>query len=339
MIRRTLAQVRPELTRVAGTTGMSVTDSRFIPRLNKLQQELMDAGDWPNVVDRWHIEFDETTGELVLPYFLERLMQFAVDDCPGELRSPWYELVAYGPGPNYDERRLRNCWSNVAVDRGEVCSRVLIPSADGPWVIRCYASVDEDVDGVPPQINLQGTDPDKKLIRSLVSSAWVNGVFLDIDFGVAFTVTTQEFGDLKAVVKPETNGYVRITAWNGTDEVELSDYAPPETNPSYRKYYLPTLYRANADATVRVLRARCRKRYFPVAEDDDELIISNLPALECMMMAQWRREAGNLDEYAKLKLTAIDLLQKEALAYMGKARVPAISFQRGFPLGSMPTVR
>jgi hypothetical protein len=85
--------------------------------------------------------------------------------------------------------------------------------------------------------------------------------------------------------------------------------------------------------------ARARRRFVPVKEDTDVLIISNILALAEMVIAQWKRESGNLEEYAVHKMTAVDIMRKESMAYLGKVRTPALSFQRGFSLGELPALR
>ena len=329
-------------------TGMSLTDPRFIERLNQAQMEIINLDDWPGVVDRWHLLFDETTGELVLPYYLDRLLQITVDRVPSQIMSPWAEFVNYGVGPQDDTllagdngQNLRpRTWYSDCLDRGEVVSRFPVPPTGGPWFLRCYATVDEEVAGENPVINLQGFK-DKKVIRSLTdgtSGDWYNGENLEIDIGVPYTETTHSFDSLSAVVKPETNGYVRITATDGTSEITLSDYAPVETTPSYRNYFIAQLWRRTQGVCNRVVLARARRRFVPVAENDDVLIISNINALKCGMIALWKRDAGNLEEYAFYKQQAVDLLNKESSVYRGKARTPAISFTRGFGIGASPNI-
>lgn len=347
MIQLTYGQAKAELARVSGSSGMSVSDPRVLDRTNLAIQELMNEGDWPNVVDRWLFRVDAETGLVALPSIFDRMMQMTVDDCPKTIVSPWYEFYAYGPGTQDDYtayNRVRRCWIDVTTDRGEMPVVTPIPDAvnvpTGPWVLRVYATVDEDVAGVPPTINIQGLDTDGLIIRTLASGAYYNGLNVAIDFGVPYTETTQEFSKITSIVKPTTNGYVRLTAWNGTDEVELSNFAYNETAPSYRHYYIPSMHnRGRSGVREKVLLARCRKRYIPVVEDNDPLIISNITALKAMVIAVWKREAGKPDEYALQKQTAVDILTKEANGYLGKSRIPAVSFQKGWPIGSLPCVR
>lgn len=324
---------------------MSVNDTRVIERINRAIEELANEGDWPGVVDRWHLLFDEITGELVLPYYLDRLMQVTVDRCPVQIMSPWAEFVNYGAGVQDDDTvsgtgtanlQPRN-WISNCLDRGEVVSHLPVPPTGGPWYLRCYATETEAAGAV---INLQGWK-DSRLIRSQpdgTAGDWINGVDLDIDFTVPYTETTQAFDKLSAVVKPETNGYVRVTATDGTSEVVLSDYAPIETTPSYRNYFIPQLWRGETGVCSRVVLARARRRFVPVEENDDVLMIGNVNALGAMIIAQWKQDAGNYDDYERQKNYAIDVMRKEATAYLGKSRTPPISFLRGNPIGAIPWV-
>lgn len=348
MVKRSYGQCKSQLAKVCGETGMSVTDPRVLERTNAAIQELIQEGAWPGVVDRWHLIFNAATGIVVLPWFLDRLIGVTVNGCPLEIRSPWYEFTAYGPGPQWNpgesggsgsvDNNFPNGWIDVVVDRGEVVTKIPVPAADGPWKIRVYASVDEDTDEIAPTINLQGF-LNKQAVRTLGDDGWYDGENVAIDFGVPYIESVAEFDSLSGIVKPLTHGTVTIKAWNGTTEVELSDFAYDEINPSYRCYFIPALWQADSDnMRDNVLLARARRRFFDVQEDNDELLIGNLPALKEMLIAVWKREAGNLDEYVAHKQTAVDLMAKEAMQYLGKTRTPSLSFSRGFPIGSLPFV-
>lgn len=356
MISQTYGDVKAELARVCGASGMSVTDGRMLPRTNQAIQELMNEGAFPGVVDRWHIR--ATDGQITLPSYLDMLLEFTADGAPISIRSPWAEFVEYGPGPARDllgngcECRWFRCGGGNLYDRGESPTVGTIPISDGssaatmgPWVLRLYAN---PATNETPDIyaTIQGLDPDGLIVRSEVTdgsgSYWANGVRLGITSGSSFTETTQEFSDVTVFTKPPTNGYVRLTAWNGATEVELSNYEPAETTPSYHKYYSPYLQSqsANDEPCCKIVLARARRRFVPVAEDTDVLMISNVLALKSMMIAQWKREAGNLDAYAAQKLTAVDIMRKESTAYRGKVRAPALTFSRGFSIGGdIPAIR
>lgn len=349
---------------------MPVTDPRVLVRTNNAIQELMNEGAWSGVVDRWHI--NTVDGRIVLPPQLDMLLEFTADGVPMQIMSRWAEFVAYGPGPATDLLARNNNWGwgtgwkwwrcggMDVLDRGEspVQNEIPVPNDvscacatngsgvefAGPWVIRQYANPLTE-EAVGAYSTIQGLDENGLVVRSSINNGsgveWINGVQLAISSGSSFAETTQTFSKITAYTKPETNGYVRITAWNGVTEVELSNYEPWETTPSYHVYFSPFLQarREAANPCCRVVLARARRRFVPVAEDTDILIIGNILALQEMVIAQWKREAGALDEYAAHKATAVDLMKKESMSYNGKVRTPAMTFQRGFSLGELPAIR
>ncbi len=339
MIRRTFGQVRAQLAAIAGQSSIPVTDNLLMGYVNDAIFELANEGDWPGVVDRWYFAFDQVTAEVCLPYELERLIDVTVDDVPLEIRSPWYEFVQYGPGIQREAdtvRSTRRSWVNVVMDRGEQCVRQQLPLVGGPWTLRVESSVDEDPDA---RVNIQGLDDDGLIIRSQsitdgTSGDWTNGI--DLTIGTSGDSSSQPFSVVQAFKKPATNGYVKLLATNGTDTIELSNYAYNETSPSYRKYFIPHLWRPQLAPAYRprVILARCRRRFVPIAEDNDVLMIGNVLALGEMMIAQWYRTMPDRTEFATHKVNAIDIMRKEAMAYMGKSRTPGLTFSRGFPVGS-----
>lgn len=365
MIARTFGQVKAVLAQVCGSSGMPVNDPRVKTRVNEAIQELMNEGSWPGVVDRWKII--ATDGHITLPPQLDMLLEITTDGIPQQIMSPWAEFVNYGPGlqedllsQNYGSglgyRRWWKCGGDV-YDRGESPVRVDIPIStgsscvctdgsgaefEGPWTIRQYASVEEEAGAYS---TIQGLDTNGLLVRSQISNGsgmeWINGVRVEISNGSGFFETAQAFSKITSYTKPQTNGYVRITAWNGVTEIELSNYEPWETEPSYRRYFSPFLQARRCDDNPcrRVVLARARRRFVPIEEDSDVLLISNVLALKSIIIAQWKREAGNLEEYAAQKLTAVDIMKKESVAYLGKVRNPAFTIQRGFSLGALPAIR
>lgn len=348
MILLTYGQAKAEIARVSGVSGMSVNDPRVIDRANIAVYELMSEGDFPNVVDQWHIR--SLDGHIVLPTFLDRLMQINVGGVPTTIASPWYQFVAYGPGTREDSPACDFgrfwCDESMITDLGEHPTQVLLPESGGPWNLRVITNVDETivVDGTsePPVCTIQGLDGSGNIIRTQVDGAWINGEQVALDFTQPYVETVNQFSAITAFTKPATNGPIELDLWDGTSQSLLSNYVFSDTNPSYHHYFSRWLQNLNvaSDSPWRVVRARCRKRYVPVVEDTDELIISNLPALKEMVIAVWKREADNLESYAAHKQTAVDLMKKEANAYRGKSRIPALSFQRGCAMGSdMPFVR
>lgn len=343
----------------------------MLTRINEAMQELMnEVYGAPGVVQRWHIL--AVDGKLVLPPQLDMLLEITTDGVPQQLVSRWAEFVAYGPGiqsdllsPNYGAgysgaQRWWKCGGGNVYDRGEspvhtdipvssgsscVCTDGSGSAYEGPWVLRQYANLSTN-ETPGAYSTIQGLDPDGLIISSEVSngsggSEWINGIQLSITSGSSYVESTQQFSKITAYTKPRTNGYVKLTAWNGVTEVELSNYEPWERTASYHRYFSPLLQsrRCEDDPCRRVVLARARKRFVPIEQDSDVLMISNIIVLQEILIAQAKREEGDLEAYAAHKITAVDILKKEAVAYNGKVRNPAFSVQRGFSIGSLPALR
>lgn len=349
MIQLSYGEAKGEIARVCGVSGMAVTDPRVLVRTNQAIQELANEGDWPGVVDRWHVV--TTDGHIVLPAFLDRLMQINLRGCPQTIASPWWQFVAYGPGTPDDSAQpeFGRSWvdERMISDLGEYPTQVALPETGGPWKLRVYTAVDESIvtngTGVAPYCTIQGLDQNDEIVRTRVSGTeWFSGERIALDWMQPYVESLQEFVSISAFTKIKTNGPVKLTAWDGMTETVLSNYSFSDTTPSYHHYFsqwLQNLARAGGDA-CKIVRARCRKRYVPVAEDTDILMISNLPALKEMVIASWKRDADNMPDYMAHKQTAVDLLKKEAMSYRGKSRIPGLTFQRGFAVGSnIPALR
>jgi hypothetical protein len=330
--------------------------------LNQATEELMNEGDWPGVVDRYY--FVTQNHHIILPYFLDRIMGVAINDRPYSMRSPWFEFVEYGPGPQNDN----TCkWVDNVLDRGEIPIQTIFPNeANGPWNLFIEAEVEEGtVSGtaiIPAKMIVQGNAPNGRQVRTMHGTSYAWGEQFELDPVTPYiTYGTAVFTGITGVIKPLTNGYIKLWASNGTiaDDVLLATYTPNETAPSYHAYFLPSLKECligvsacwsccgsettgnNAvqnNGELRVL-VRGRKRFIPVLNDNDFLIISNLPALIAMMMALIKREQSDPQGYAAYKINAIDIMQKEAASYRGKTTTPPITVMGGSTFGTMPYVR
>jgi hypothetical protein len=329
MIKRTLSQVRPELSRIAATSGLAVTDPTFIRRLNHATEELMNAGDWPGIVDRYR--FAVYGGLITLPGDLNAVLGVAIDGSALEMASPWYEFVAAGPGPQDG-----TTWIDNVLDRGEACTIQQIP-AETPCTLEVEGTFDERVDGDRPSLIIRGYDENGEWIRSSIGGTQDDGLAVAIngDTNPKLIESSVDFLSVESVIKPQTKGFVRLYANNDGTRYHLATYAPDETVPSYRRYAIPFA----SPEKLHTVMVRARKRFVPVDSDNDILLISNMPALETMLMAIQKREADDFSAYGSLRQVAVALLSEEATAYRGKTRKPAITFSQGSSLGYIPHVR
>lgn len=338
MIRLTLADAQPEVSRVAGATGMNTSDPRVLAYLNLAQQELMNAGDWPSLICR--MRFKVNGGKITVPSEFDRILYMNVDGVSIAMQSPWFEFVANGPDLLYagwntppidyaDGQLLGQLWG--AIDKEQVVTFEDIPTSNGPYYPIVVGTVNELVAGTRPVIVLQGYDQNNQWIRSPGSSGgWIDGVEIAINGDTPpFTATTtQAFSAITAVIKPATNGYVPVyvSSLAAPTPFFLVTYAPNDINPYYRRYCIRGLSKTQFNCVL----ARLRRRYVPALQPNDFLLISNLPALITMTQAIYYREAKDIQSYIAYREIAIKLLQDEASAYIGKQRQkPLITMGEG----------
>jgi hypothetical protein len=324
MIRATWGDLQPELSRLAGVSGYTINDSRLLIQFNKATQEGMNMGDFPGVVDRFKVRL---FGQyLTLPGDLERIMGICIDGRPVEMRAPWFEFTAGGPGP-HREGDLWVDWDEdpLATPYEEVATFQPIPEDGNNYSIA--VSSDQTESGTP-SIVILGYDQNGKWLRSLQNGVMADGLVVNVG-----STSSTPISAITAALKPPTVGYITLTATFETTTQVIAIYGPNETRPTYRRYNVGHLIpRLNGN---RVL-TRCRKRFVPVVNLNDFVIISNLNAMEALMRAVQAREDNDAQGYVTWRQTAKAILTEEAVAYEGRSKAPAISFGRGFSIGEIP---
>lgn len=337
MLRRTYGSVKAELARVCGDTGMTVNDPRVMAYTNLAIEEFLSEGDWPTAIDR--LKFRINRNKFVLPSDYDRCLYLTVCNQPVQMQSPWYEFVGYGldlwNGPGASEAIYDKRYFGV-LDKDAVATFEDIPETGGLYYPRVYGLTDERVDGVRPVMNIQGYDADNNWVRtSNGSGGFIDGVNIEIngDTDPFYIESTQSFSYITQTNKPVTKKNVEVWVSTGpsdTSPIYIVQSAWKDTTPFYREYSIPNLFWDGTNVSERTIIARCRRRFVPIVEDSDFLLITNLPALTTMVQAVYYRWAKDLDNYAKMKLVAIDMLKKEAKAYIGLTnQKPVLTISEG----------
>lgn len=334
MLRRNYGSIKEELKRVAGSTGMNTSDARLMAYVNVAIEEIMNEGDWPTIIDR--LKFKITSSRLILPSDYDRMLYCTAGGVPQQMQSPWFEFVGYGlellTGLVTTDSSLYPRYEGV-LDKDNCATFQEIPDDGNTYFPRVYTEADERVNGVRPVINIQGYDADGNWVRSSDGSGgFIDGVNLAINGDAApyWIQSTQAFTTVTAITKPVTKKNVLLYAStaSGADQTYIGQYAAGDTTPFYRQYSIPAL--CTVEGTEVCVIARCRRRFVPITRDADFLLITNLPALKTMMQAVYYRECKDRDAYILYKADAIDLLRKEAKAYIGiQTQKPLMTISEG----------
>jgi hypothetical protein len=342
---RTFGQLKAQIARVCGASGMAVTDPRVMMYVNLATEELLNEADFPWTVDR--VIFKVYDGRIVLPSDFDRMYGLNVDGVPQQMVSPWFE-VSVGAGGSGEEWYGHGGWgganwetnAGLTLDRDMVFQFRDIPR-NQEYYLTVQTQYPEDADAV---ILIKGYDHERNPVNVLSDGTAEGGELFDLTLAPQRSAST--FSQISGYVKPVTKGEVWINAvgLNG-DTYHVATLAPKDESPFWRSYKVVGASFGGCGCVdscgcqVNCVMARCRRRYVPVSSDNDFVMCGNIPALKKMVQAVWYGDADQYEKYLAYKAAAVDILKKEATAYRGKSRVPAITFTRGFGLGNIPSVR
>ena len=343
MVRATYNDLKASLARISGVSGMTQNDARVMDYTNRATQELMDERDWPALI-AW-MRFKVTGRKVNVPSEFDRILSMKVNGVPLPMQSPWFEFVAgYAPwflnsggpevAPQNWEDNPNNFMCQGVLDREQVATFEDVPKDGNAYYPAVYCTANEQVNGVDQCLTLQGYDNNGQWVRTYDPvNGWMDGVSLLLNGNTPpyATYCPVPFSVITAVQKPATNGYVSLycsaSPSTAPQNVFLCSYAPYDTRPYYRRYDVPGLSKNQTYC----VDARLRRRYAPIVNGNDWLLIPNLPALSRMVQAIYYSDAENPQQYAAYKQIAIGILEKEMTAYIGKQRQkPLITSAEGF---------
>lgn len=312
MIKRTWADVKTELARVAGQAGVRADGDSLRNYANLAQERLITAGEWPFCYAR--LKFAQYEGLIALPSEFEALIKADVDRSPVKVFDRWYEFLEYGPG-----QQDKQGWTASAIDRGE--SPVYRQPGATAQVVRVTAAVDELVGDERRTVTILGYDGSGEWVRTEVDGVWQDGETVELkgDQEENYADTETLFKVITQVIKPATNGAVSISYINEFEEETIAArYRHNEVNPTYRTYFLPSI----ATDTTALVHALVRRRFTPVAADSDLLLVTSLPALRLGVIGIAQQDAGKTVEAEQTFAIAAGILREEAKLYSGSPKPP-----------------
>lgn len=313
-----------------------------VPWINAVLETFHSSGKWKDTVLRWKglttsaafVIYQDANDNycITLPRHIQSILAgatgYGTEDPPcasnTPVRGPWWAFNSAGPG---------------AGDR--VGTTGLTDAGDGWTTFRDF-TVDsylriktEVVEATGSTLLFRGLDEDGLEIYTGAGAASYQGVNLDISTALT-TTTTQQFSAAPTLIrKPVTRGPIRLYSVAVSDATEtfIGEYAAGEKNPGYRRYQVAGC----EDGTMTTVHAMVKRRHTPVVADADEIIPSNLSALELGL--QGRRYDLNNDTKTALDFwtRAFSLLNSELGEYRGGAAM-RMQMERGSGLASIPRI-
>jgi len=338
-MRTTFQQIR--LSRIPQVLGLCAADAPSIAAyVNEALVRLIEAGGnegwWGNYA-KVIFDVDPNTPYITTGRDIARLEDMDVCRTPIRIQNSFYEFLEFGCGlqrqrPDCAGRINTRCGcqdSVQAYDRGTVPTmRDVTPGNK----LRIYMTNAADTG---KKLFFQAKDGNDKPIYTLNSGVPSNGFFITLDNMVPFIESPMNISSIQNIAKDLTIGAVQVYGVNpSTDEQTLlSIYAPNETTPAYRRYFLSNLPSQCCDCdsptgTVQVT-AMAKLEFVPVSADTDFLLIGNIPAIkeECQSIRYSEMDVTNAKQMSELHhRNAIRLLNKELVHFLGKSN-PAFGFK------------
>lgn len=307
MLKRTFGQVKKELSRVIGQTGMQATDPRVIEITNLAQERLCTLGEWPFQYDR--IKLCQFGGILSLPTDYEGLSHTALDGAPLEIQTRWFEFLESGPGP-----LKRTDWVNMALDLGE--SPVYRqPGFDGARV---------------RVVSTNGADTGNVTVFGYDTA----GVAKTVTFALPDATSTVMWSRVERVIKPATQGDVVLSYTDLFGETyQAAAYRGRDLTPTFRTYRFPV-----QENQSKVIDAIVRRRVFPITGDNDELLVTNLGALRLAVKGIALEDKGDVATANGCFDLAATILRDEAKLYKASRNPAPINVSRVASLSVRPDI-
>jgi len=320
-MRRTLANARAS--RIPEALNLRGTDPRFVQYVNEATERLLSMGHWHGTVQRFRMV--PVAGVLTFPPQIATIEAVAINGEVGSVRDYWYEFMGDGLG-------IQNpgCSSGLpqAIARGNYPTFGEI-SPPGKKV-RMVCERAEDA-GKP--ILVMGRDDQGNWIRTQVAGAWQDGEYIPLaeDFGPSSGANSvNNFAAISDVVLPAGRvGQCWMYEYtDSTYQVMIGQYQYWETNPSYTRYFFPSIGNNATNVTVEVM---AKLAFIPVAVDSDYLILGNLAALKLGCLAVKAEEDGRYSDASLLwyggtrkdgvkLIGAVNILNEELDHYLGSGR-------------------
>lgn len=322
-MRKTLNDVSSS--RLPQAIGVCADDlTRLAKILNEATQRLINASGETGFYGGWYRTVFNVTCDnpyITLPREIARIGGADICRHPINIANQWYEFLEAGPGLQTDSSC--QCGPLAMYDRGNFPTAYDLTGTNK--FIRVYPTSASDVNR---RILISGaTDVNNTRIYTQDGSNPVDGFYLVLT--QPFTTSSFTINSFKGIVKDPTFGDVILKEVDATtgEETLLSRYAPDETTPSYRRYFIKSLPKPVYPATTVQVEAMAKLEFIPLVRGTDFLLISNIPALkeECRSIIHSEMDEPQFKSMAILEhRQAVKLLNEELTHYLGKQN-PAIT--------------
>lgn len=275
--------------------------------INRYAQAVISEGKWKNLTSEIDVTIQpwDDNGlarqQITLPREFETPVGAKFNLTQGRswglgIQFQWFSYVTSPPTLagwwNYGRN---NCWQSGQMnDLGEFATFRDVP-------VNAQLRIRTDF-GERGYFYIRGKDSTGATIYTeLAPENVIEGTRLELATNPATTAQTFLANSPIQVVKPVTNGPVRLYSWDGVTETLLATYAPGETVPAYRRLSVP-----NSNYTS--MRVAAKRRYVPLIADNDLVIPENAVALTRGLEALTYEDSHNTVDAAQYWAMCYEML-------------------------------
>lgn len=297
--------------------------------LNKAQERLINSGKWKGMIKE--VAITAPTNFITLPpRFISALtMKYLSGDLStySSLRHQWYRYLSGGSYIYDSTSWLAQGYGAFNDDLGDgFCT-----FADSPYDSYYLKFTRSNPGDNNLAILVKGYDTDGNQIFTDDGGSSFEGLIVTLS---AATIQTSQVFTSQIIFlrKQISQGYIALdavdVATGGTTRIGY--YMPGETQPSYHRYLT-----GDVSDTYDTVAAICKLRYLPCLTDADEVIPSNLGALESMLIALKHKKEGDQANYQQYFADAIMLLNDETREARGGSRLSINIDPSAFQFGNL----
>lgn len=277
-------------------------DATLLNRLNYAVEELANESDWDPLVGV--VDINTTTDPATsnatmvsLPREIETPLSVNIGLTPSQPRNRYFSFHLNGPG-DCDQGGCTYAWD----DKGDYPTVVDL-SANSQLI-----AIADNAADTATEMWAYGYDANNHWIRTLIAGVWYDGAPVTISANPAATpaVNAQVFRRITRIRKDSTQEYVKLYGYASGVATLLGDYAPTETEPSYRRIRL--------NRNCGWVRIIFRRRVFKLESLTDLIPLHSPFAILMALKAMQKMEDDQLDEGEKYWQKALNSITKEQLS-------------------------
>lgn len=294
-------------------SGVTPGSDEFKRLVNESTERLLRRGDFDGTVVPIQVCLTQS-GCVVWPRYVGQIRKLNLCKTGVPIHNVWYDFLPFNNQHRWDNWGVPNVsapyWYSWMAGTSRIVNQARSPVftdiMGDDRTLRAYPTTPLDVN---KKLYIFGEDNNGQRLVTQGIGGWTDGITLTLKtpyvesldrVGAALKVRR-----IERVVKDETQGPVRLYAWNTVTSVleDVAYYEPSETEPSYVRSQLHSA--CCSTGATRSVVALIKLAYVPVKNDNDWVLIDNLAALKLQMMSVRAEDANDYAGKATLEAAAI----------------------------------